>query len=112
VGQGLIHPIAAMRSLPDTGGPNRGHEVQRAATGRCRRCGNLHKPRRYSRPLRHPFCLSAQASSSAALLVSAATLEENRSKSRIEPTIGPILGAQLLDSRLTGRMRQRLTRVG
>ncbi len=25
-----------------------------------RRSGNLHKPRRYSRPLRHVFCLSAQ----------------------------------------------------
>jgi transposase len=28
----------------------------------CRRTGNLHKPRRYSRPLRHVFYLSAQTS--------------------------------------------------
>lgn len=27
-----------------------------------RRCGNLHKPHRYSRPLRHVFYLSAQTS--------------------------------------------------
>ena len=68
-GFGPILGAQLLVAAGDLGYPSAGHLAAAAGLGPVphdsgRRSGNLHKPRRYSRPLRHVFYLSAQISTS------------------------------------------------